>query len=79
MPKAMQLRKGQFGMAGRTKWTHLTNEDTTDFLNPWAQADDIRRKFVEKWGGGGEGLMRGRGGGMKVKSTSLDTVKRRKV
>lgn len=29
LPKVMQLRKGQFGRAGRTKWTHLADQDTT--------------------------------------------------
>ena len=29
LPAAMQVRKGTFGMRGNTKWTHLTNEDTS--------------------------------------------------
>lgn len=29
LPSVMHLRKGQFGRAGRTKWTHLTDQDTT--------------------------------------------------
>ncbi|EME29599.1 microfibrillar-associated protein [Galdieria sulphuraria] len=29
LPKVMQTRRGQFGFKGRTKYTHLTNEDTT--------------------------------------------------
>jgi microfibrillar-associated protein 1 len=34
--QAMQLRKGQFGRTGQTKWTHLSAEDTTQFDdNPW--------------------------------------------
>jgi len=32
VPEAMKLRHGQFGRAGRSKWTHLANEDTT-FVN----------------------------------------------
>ena len=32
VPEAMRLRQGQFGKAGRSKWTHLSNEDTT-FVN----------------------------------------------
>eukprot|EP00871_Galdieria_phlegrea_P005727 jgi/Galph1/641/GphlegSOOS_G5368.1 len=29
LPKPMQTRRGQFGFKGRTKYTHLTDEDTT--------------------------------------------------
>eukprot|EP00742_Colponemidia_sp_Colp-10_P004176 GILJ01004455.1.p1 GENE.GILJ01004455.1~~GILJ01004455.1.p1 ORF type:complete len:459 (-),score=123.25 GILJ01004455.1:42-1418(-) len=29
LPKAMQVRRGQFGRAGRTKYTHLLDQDTT--------------------------------------------------
>ena len=33
LPSLLQKRQGTFGRKGQSKWTHLTNEDTTNF-NP---------------------------------------------
>jgi len=49
--KVFEVRRGQFGKMGQTKWTHLTNEDTTKLDSPWMQDDQIRRKFIGKSGG----------------------------
>ncbi|KAK9845076.1 hypothetical protein WJX74_010315 [Apatococcus lobatus] len=49
LPKIMQVKN--FGRRGRTKWTHLVNEDTTEFDNEIAPTADIRKKFVGKTAG----------------------------
>lgn len=49
--RVLQVRRGEFGKMGQTKWTHLTAEDTTSFDSPWTQDDSIRRKFLQKGGG----------------------------
>ena len=45
------LQVKNFGRRGRTKWTHLVNEDTTEFDNEIAPTADIRKKFVGKTAG----------------------------
>lgn len=49
--KVLQVRRGQFGKMGRTKYTHLGDQDTTSFDSPWAANDKIRAKFAGKQGG----------------------------
>jgi len=51
LPKVMQVRRGQFGRSGRSKWTHLVNEDTTSWDNPWAYNDPLRSKYTSKMAG----------------------------
>ena len=54
LPLLMQLRKGQFGRAGRTKWTHLSAEDTTaddDQMRWGGSSDALRTKYISKMAG----------------------------
>ncbi|GAU39508.1 hypothetical protein TSUD_68720 [Trifolium subterraneum] len=46
LPKVMQVK--HFGRSGRTKWSHLVNEDTTDWNAPWTFNDPLRAKYNEK-------------------------------
>ncbi|XP_039140760.1 LOW QUALITY PROTEIN: microfibrillar-associated protein 1-like [Dioscorea cayenensis subsp. rotundata] len=46
LPKVMQVK--HFGRSGRTKWTHLVNEDTTDWNTPWTSNGPLRSKYDEK-------------------------------
>ncbi len=70
VPEAMKLRHGQFGKAGRSKWTHLSNEDTT-FVNTEdvrlrnAQEALMKQKKLEEQANGGAGEDEEGGGGEK--------------
>ncbi|KAK9234818.1 splicing factor, Prp19-binding domain-containing protein [Lipomyces kononenkoae] len=52
LPKVMQVRGDQFGKRGRSKWTHLLNEDTSQNTDsPWFMKDRINKRAQEKLGG----------------------------
>ena len=52
LPKALQVRTGELGRGSRTKWTHLTAEDTTKFDSPWYdKANTVNKRTVDKMGG----------------------------
>lgn len=42
LPKVMQVKN--FGLAGRTKWTHLVNEDTSSKDDLWQQGAALLNK-----------------------------------
>jgi microfibrillar-associated protein 1 len=46
----MQVKN--FGMAGRTKYTHLVDQDTTSFQAPWASDKQSNVKFYQEHAGG---------------------------
>ncbi|KAK7841449.1 microfibrillar-associated protein 1 [Quercus suber] len=49
LPMVMQVK--HFGRSGRTKWTHLVNEDKTDWDNPWTYNDPLCTKYNAKMAG----------------------------
>lgn len=49
LPKVMQVK--HFGRSGRTKWTHLVAEDTTDWTDPWARNDPLRTTYNNRMAG----------------------------
>jgi microfibrillar-associated protein 1 len=46
----MQVKN--FGMAGRTKYTHLLDQDTTVKDSPWTTDKQTSKKFHYEHGGG---------------------------
>mmetsp|Transcript_108989 Transcript_108989/g.307171 ORF Transcript_108989/g.307171 Transcript_108989/m.307171 type:complete len:580 (+) Transcript_108989:145-1884(+) len=48
LPKAMQLRRGQFGKKGQVKHTHLTEADTSDMSAAWSQHSKQVQKYQER-------------------------------
>ncbi|EGD74533.1 hypothetical protein PTSG_05897 [Salpingoeca rosetta] len=49
LPKVMQVKN--FGRMGRTKYTHLADQDTTDRSAPWFQDKKLVEKTMAKLGG----------------------------
>ncbi|KAI1290101.1 Microfibrillar-associated protein 1 [Halotydeus destructor] len=50
LPKVMQVKN--FGRSGRTKYTHLVDQDTTVFDSPWVAETSQSKKFVTTQAGG---------------------------
>ncbi|UYV65113.1 hypothetical protein LAZ67_3003153 [Cordylochernes scorpioides] len=50
LPKVMQVKN--FGRSGRTKYTHLVDQDTTQFDSPWAAETTQNLKFHTSQAGG---------------------------
>jgi len=50
LPKVMQVKN--FGRSGRTKYTHLVDQDTTDFDSIWTHETAGNLKFTNKHAGG---------------------------
>mmetsp|Transcript_22612 Transcript_22612/g.40701 ORF Transcript_22612/g.40701 Transcript_22612/m.40701 type:complete len:334 (-) Transcript_22612:47-1048(-) len=51
LPSSMQKRRGEWGMKGQTKYTHLTAEDTTDFDPLYRPLEQVFLKQQLKLGG----------------------------
>lgn len=57
LPETMQVKN--FGKRGRTKWTHLTNEDTTDYHTGWGhRKNQANYRLVDKMAGMKDNLER---------------------
>jgi len=48
LPKILQVRAGQFGKRGRSKYTHLTDQDTTNFDPQWKVNETIQDKYQQQ-------------------------------
>jgi microfibrillar-associated protein 1 len=53
LPKVLQVRRSDFGKAKRTRYTHLTDQDTTGKDNPWTQKEFQIDRLKRKMGGFG--------------------------
>jgi len=51
LPKILQKRKGQFGKRGQSKYTHLTDQDTTNFNPEFKVNDIIEEKNLQRMAG----------------------------
>ena len=52
LPKSLQVRSGELGRASRTKYTHLTAEDTSKKDSPWFDAQNsVNKRTLGKMGG----------------------------
>ena len=51
LPAVLQKRRGDMGKKGNSKWTHLTNEDTTNFDPSHRVSDNIAFRVQLKQGG----------------------------
>ncbi|KAF5397131.1 hypothetical protein PHET_09412 [Paragonimus heterotremus] len=49
---SLQWQVKNFGRAGRTKYTHLVDQDTTVFDSPWSTSNPHNVKFQSTHGGG---------------------------
>ncbi|OZJ02460.1 hypothetical protein BZG36_04109 [Bifiguratus adelaidae] len=49
LPKVMQVKN--FGKHGQTKYTHLVDQDTSQFDAGWAQKTDINKRVLSRMGG----------------------------
>jgi microfibrillar-associated protein 1 len=52
LPKPLQIRSGELGRASRTKYTHLSAEDTSRKDSPWYDAQNSVNKRTVGWMGG---------------------------
>jgi microfibrillar-associated protein 1 len=52
LPTILQVKK--FGLRGRTKYTHLVDQDTTDFMQPLKQDERVKANYMAKRAGMGE-------------------------
>lgn len=51
LPQALQVRRGWEHKRGRSKYTHLGDQDTTNFDKDWGVHEDLKNKFMGKMGG----------------------------